>query len=41
MKDGKCQLRVGEFVFEGSQAPAEGKAGVISGSNLSMLPNWS
>ena len=48
MKDGKCQMRIGEFMFEGFQAPAAGRAGVVSldknrdsaNDKLHMLPNW-
>jgi hypothetical protein len=40
IKGGKCELRIGEFLFEGSRAAAEGKAGVISGSSMFMLPKW-
>ena len=31
VKGGKVQLRIGDFVFEGDQVSAEGRAGVVAG----------
>lgn len=36
----QCELRVGEFLFEGSAVRAEGRAGTLSGTQLFALPNW-
>ena len=40
VKDGRCQLKVGEFVFEGGAVAAEGKAGLVAGGGLHQLPQW-
>ena len=48
VKDGKCQMRIGQFAFEGVESKAAGKAGVVSidknrdtaDDKLFMLPNW-
>lgn len=40
VKGKRCELIIGEFLFEGEQVSGEGRAGVISEGNLHSLPNW-
>lgn len=40
VKGKKCQLRIGEFIFEGEQVRGEGRAALLSEDALHLLPNW-
>ena len=41
VRGGRCELRIGEFMFEGGRVRSEGTAGAVSGGGLHMLPSWS
>lgn len=40
VKGKRCELRIGEFVFEGEQVRGEGRAGLLAEDSLHALPNW-
>lgn len=40
VKGRRCQLKVGEFLFEGEQVKVEGRAGLLCEGTLHRLPCW-
>ena len=40
VKGKKCELQIGEFLYEGDQVRGEGKAGLVTDSLLHALPDW-